>query len=176
VRGRRFNLARVLRVRRIEEELARDRFQAVERVASQAEDTAETIGREIARAQEELSETRMRRRIPPEDLLMAQTTLESLDRTLAEQKRRAKDLRREADGMRATWERARADMRALERLEERFWDLQRSEELREETREMDESALRRAPVGPALPKRPHQSSQGGLAADEGPQDSPEVRR
>jgi flagellar export protein FliJ len=174
MRGERFKLARVLRVRRIEEELARDRFKAVEQVARQAEETAETIGREIAKAQEELTETRLHRRIPPEDLVMAQMTLESLDRTLTEQRRRAGDLRREADGMRAAWERARGDMRTLERLEERFRASQRAEEQAQENREMDENALRRAPSGSPLPNRALQSSPGVLPADEGTKDSPEA--
>ena len=176
MRGQRFKLARVLRVRRIEEELARDRFVAVEQVARQAEETAETIGREIAKAQGELTETRLHRRVPPEDLVMAQTTLESLDQTLKEQRRRAGEMRREADDMRATWEQARGDMHALERLEERFRAARRSEEQKVEGREMDESALRRAPSGPPLPRRSPQSSPEALPADEGAQDSPEARR
>ncbi len=170
--SRRSRIERVLRVRRLEEETARDKFIACEQVARQAEEVAEGLGGEIARAQHELGETRMQRRVPPEDLLMAQTTLESLDGTLSEQRRRARGLRVEAEGMRATWERARQDMRALERLQERLLGAERDEERRRETQEMDEEALRRSPSGSALPARPPRSSRNASRADEGTVDPP----
>lgn len=172
MRGQRFKLERVLRVRRIEEELAREHFQSCEQVARRAEEVAENIGAEIAKAQEELVETRRYRRTPPEDLVMAQETLESLDRTLVEQKRRAGDLRREAEAIRTEWEQSRGDMRALERLEERFWHAARGEEYRAELRELDESAQRRVPSGPASPIRTAPSRPEAPRADEGAKDSP----
>ena len=164
--AKRSRLGRVLRVRRIEEEVARDKFIACDQVARQAEEVAGGIGAEIGRAQAELSETRMRRLIPPEDLLMAQSTLESLDQTLSEQRRRARELQREAGSMRSDWERARSDMRSLERLDEQLHSAERDQERRREAREMDEEALRRGPNGPALPVPPARSSPDALPTDE----------
>jgi flagellar export protein FliJ len=163
---KRTRLERVLRIRRLEEEVARDKFLSCEQVARQSEEVAEGISAEIGRAQAELSETRVQRRIPPEDLLMAQYTLESLDRNLAELRRRARDLRVEAEGMRDEWEKTRQEMRALERLDEQLQSAELEDERRQESREMDEEALRRGPSGPALPTRDGLSSPDALPADE----------
>lgn len=148
-----FRYRRVLRVRELEEELAREEFLASERVARQAEEMAERMQAELRRAHHELTETRLYQRIPPQELLTAQTTLESLDRSLSEQMRRARCLRDEAEGQRAAWEGARADVRTLERLEERQADAAREDQRRLEARALDEAARpgSRDPLGPRGP-------------------------
>jgi flagellar export protein FliJ len=145
-----FRLARVLRVRKVQEDVARSHFQACEDVARQAETVAGNISVEIERAQAELFDTRARKRIPPEDLLMAQETLESLDRTLQEQKRRARELREEAETMRAAWEEARRDALSLESLAERDLAAHADEEERSANAELDEFAHRRLSGGEPL--------------------------
>jgi flagellar export protein FliJ len=167
-------LERVLRVRQLEEEITREQFISCQSVARRAEQVADGIGAEIARAHTELSETRLQARIPPEDLVIAQTTLESLEENLAEQKRRARNFTLEADEKRTTWERARRDMRTIERIEERLRAADRESERRLEAREMDEQALRRGPVGPAFPQQPAPSSPGAWMADEEAIDAPGV--
>ena len=137
-----FKYERVQRVRHIEEELAREEYLSYERIAQQAEDSVDAMQAEIERAQQELGETRMFRRVPPEELLTAQTTLESLDSTLAEQRRRAQDLRREAEQLRAVWEGKRSEAKTLDRLEERFETAAREEQRQTEARVIDELALR----------------------------------
>jgi flagellar export protein FliJ len=166
VKSRRDRIERVLRVRRLEEEVARERFIACEQVARQADELADGISAEIARAQEQLGETRVQSLIPPEDLLSAQSTLESLDDTLAEQRRRTQELQLEADGMRATWELARQEMRALERLDEQLASAERGDQARREAREMDEEAVRRGHSGPVLDEPPGPSSPDRFLADE----------
>lgn len=160
--SRGFRYRRVLRVRELEEELAREEFLASERVARQAEEQAARMQAELKRAQTELTETRLHRRVPPEELLTAQTTLESLGRSVSEQMRLARDLRGEAEGQRAAWEGARADVRTLERLEERQAGAAREEQRRAEARALDEAARRgaRDPQARLDPPGPGSSAAG----------------
>jgi flagellar export protein FliJ len=146
---------RVRRVRQIEQELAREEFLSCAQVARRAEQAAEAMRAEVERAQRELTETRVRRRVPPHELLTAQTLLESLDATLREQRRRAGELRRAAEDLRGAWERARAEERTLERLLEHERAARESLERQAEARALDELAQRpSAGGGPRSPEQP----------------------
>jgi len=162
-----FRYRRVQRVRAIEEELAREEFLTSERIARQAEEATQAMQAEIQRAQRELSETRLFRRVPPHELLTAQTTLESLSRTLTEQRRRARDLKTQAETLRASWERARADERALERLEARTAAAWREEQRLAEARALDEVALRPPGDGTPRPDSVLRDPSGGPASSPG---------
>ena len=137
-----FRYERVKRVREIEEELAREDFLARERIARQAEEMAAAMQAELEKAQRELSETRLYRRVPPEELLTAQTTLEALGQNVSEQARRARDLRTEAETQRATWEGARTGVKTLEQLGARHEAAARETERQREARELDEATDR----------------------------------
>jgi flagellar export protein FliJ len=134
---------RVHRVRQIGEQRAREEFLTCERIARHAEELALAMQAEVERARQELCETRLQRRVPPHELLTAQATLEALDRSLVEQHRRARELAATADGLRAAWERSRADERSLGRLIEREVAAERAEDLLREARALDERAARR---------------------------------
>ena len=139
-----FRLKRVLRVRQVEEEVACNRFRECVAVMQRAEEIADGLGQELQRSRDELVETRAHKRVPPEELLLASNTLQDLEATLAEQRRRASELKTEADELRRVWESARRDRMALEQLEDRRRRDHLDEEEKRANQELDEIARRRA--------------------------------
>lgn len=139
-----FRLGRVLRVRKVEEDAARTRFHECVSVMRRAEEIADSLGDELARAGAQLTDTRLHKRSSPAELLLAHDTLQVLELNLIEQRRGLAELQLEADRLRASWERARQERLALEQLEGRrrrdhFDELEKISNL-----ELDETALRRA--------------------------------
>jgi len=139
-----FRLARVLRLRHAEEDLARTRFTERVAVMQRAEEVAQGLTNELRRSRDELFETRTHKRIPPEELLLAQNTLENLEQNLVEQRRLADELGGEVELLRAAWEAARRDRKALEQLEDRRRRDHRDREEQRANQELDETAQRRA--------------------------------
>ena len=159
MRGLHFGLARVLRVRVIEEEMARGAWQQAERAAQQAEQAVGATLGELAHAQERLAKAQGGARISPAEVVLCDGALESLRRVLAHQRRSAKARRAEAARLRLSWEAARTRMRGLERLEQRERARHRAELEAGELREIDEQALRRAGQhGPVAPWHPSEES------------------
>jgi flagellar export protein FliJ len=158
VRALRFGLARVLRVRVIEEELARGAWQPAERAAQDAEAAAGATLEEIARSEERLAREQAGGRISPAEVVLFGNALDALRRVLAHQRRSAKARRAEAARLRQAWEAARARMRGLERLEQRERAQHRADLEAGELREIDEQALRRVSRSPAAPWHPNEDS------------------
>lgn len=162
-----FRLGRVLRIRQVEEDLASTRFKECVAVMQRADEVAQSLSEELRRARDELFETRAHKRIPPEELLLAHTTLQSLEETLAEQRRRSAELQLEADNLRASWEGSRRDRQALEQLAERRKRDHFDEQEKLAGQELDETALRRASANQ------EQASSSLTASDADDPNSPE---
>lgn len=139
-----FRLSRVLRVRRVEEQAASNRFKECLAVVHRSEEVAQTLGNQLRRSRDELFETRAHKRVPPAELLLAHNTLQTLEESLAGQRQRIAELQLEADRLRSLWEAARQDRLALEQLEDRRKRDHLDEEEQRANLELDETALRRA--------------------------------
>ena len=139
-----FRLSRVLRVRRVEEDAARGRFQECVGVVRRAEEIADTLGDQLQQARLQLMDTREHKRSTPAELLLAHNTLEGLEENLYRQRRSLAELQLEADRLRASWEQARQQRLALEQLEDRRRRDHFDEQEKSANLELDEIALRRA--------------------------------
>ena len=143
-----FRLSRVLRVRKVEEEVASSRFRECASVIQRAHGVADSLAGELERARAELTETRIRKLSSPAELLLAHNTLQTLEATLIEQRRRIAELQLEADRLRLAWERARQERRALEQLEDHRRRDHFDELEKLANQDLDEIALRRASSPP----------------------------
>lgn len=170
----RFRLGRVLRVRRLQEEVARAAFLEARAEADRARAALERARERLAAGRAELAELQARPRLEPAEVIRQQETLLALQRALGPLRSRAERREEAAAERQAAWSEARAAVRGLERLEARRRGAHRAELERLETREQDERALARgaaspragtAAIAPAAAV-PAGSSQGPAAADE----------
>ena len=127
-----FRLGRVERVRRIREELARNDLLQAERVLTEARERLQRAGSELARALEEIERAQAEPSLDAALVLAAQETLPGLQARLSRRRTQVAERESAADGARAAWRAARADVRALEKLEQRervaFQDAERARE------------------------------------------------
>lgn len=140
----RFRLARVRKVRSIEEELARGDFLAAERSASLTESRLADIRALLGGVERDATRERSQGTLEPQRVLAAQAAMDDLrdsERTL---RARAAQGRLEAEDARTSWKAARAKERSLGLLEERRRAEHSVEERWREQREIDEVALRRS--------------------------------
>lgn len=143
-RGFHFRLARVLRVRALEEEIARGDLLAAQNAASLAESRLESVRGDLARARDELAERQSPGRLETEALLAAESTLPALEGRVRLGREQFLDLRATADGEHKRWKGARRDLEGLQRLEGRARDGHRDELETRERRALDEVASQRA--------------------------------
>ena len=129
-------LERVLRVRVIEEELARGAWQAAEGTARAAEDRAQDL--RSARAQMTADLGRALPELTPSWVLLSQRQIERTQSKLHTQDERARTLRRQAEAAREPWQERRSVAQGLSRLVERAHLRAREEVLALEARLLDE--------------------------------------
>jgi len=144
VKGFHFRLARLKRLREIEESAARERFLAVERVARDAEEAVERARAEVVAAEDSLRATQSSASFAPGTVLTSLVAIDALRarvRTLVE---RARTARAEAEVQREAWSVRRRDVKGLERLEDRDRERWRAEEAHREAQTLDEVASLRA--------------------------------
>ncbi len=139
-----FRLARLKRLREIDEQLARERFLAADRRALDAEHAAEEAARARAQALEELRRVQSAPQVAAHALIAASGFIETCIERLRERTNSARSLRFQAEAERATWTARRAEVKGLERLEDRDRDAWRVEEGRRDARVLDEVAGLRA--------------------------------
>lgn len=140
----RFRLARLVRVREAEEEIARDLWQRAERRYRDAEERVERIIEEIAAAIDALRHAQGGARLSPRGVLAIQATIDRQHAALEDARRRTEQLRSLADEERKPWQALRMELGALERLEAKARATHRLEATREENKEMDQLASERA--------------------------------
>jgi flagellar biosynthesis chaperone FliJ len=140
----RFRLARLLRVREVEEELARERWRTAERIARAAEGRVDLRRGELARSLELLRTEQARERIDPARVLAADLAIEGQRAALQTALEHARSARLASEQARAAWLSAKRAHEGLTRLEARDRELARQTAGQKEARELDEVASVRA--------------------------------
>jgi flagellar export protein FliJ len=149
-------LSRVLRVRGIQEQLARLRWAQALDQAERARQRVRGAQVELASAMEGLRAAQSRACIDAGRIVAAQQGVEALERRRGVLEKAAADLERLAEAEHGRWRRARMDRSALERLEERVLRSRRVSQDQREAKALDQAALERfsARPGPADPEAP----------------------
>ena len=137
----RFRLARLARVRQIEERLARERWIAQELASREADAHAERRRAEHGEALRELAELRARGRLDPAAVLGAEAWRERLLAARGAALERARAARQRADGLAGAWRAREREQEGLERLERRDRERHRRAADANETKALDEIAL-----------------------------------
>lgn len=139
-----FRLARLAKVRELQEEIARAEWQAAEDLARRAERRVHEILQLVAETNASLRELQASEQLSSTEVLALQDLLERVMRTLANAKRQAAELRAAAEVAREPWTALRVELEGLARLEQRARDDHRTELTRVENAELDQIALERA--------------------------------
>ncbi|MCA8980468.1 MAG: flagellar export protein FliJ [Planctomycetes bacterium] len=139
-----FRLARLFKVREIQEEIARGEWQAAEDLARRAEQRVHEILQLVAETNASLRELQASEQLSSTEVLALQDLLERVTRTLAGARRQAAELRAAAERAREPWTALRVELEGLGRLEQRARDAHRTELTRVENAELDQIALERA--------------------------------
>lgn len=140
----RFRLARLLRVREIEERLARERWVAQELASREADALVERRRAEHDLALRELGELRAKPRLDPAAVLDAESWGERLLAARGAALERARTARFQADELAGAWRLREREKEGLERLSRRDREIHRRASDAVETKALDEIALMRA--------------------------------
>lgn len=156
-----FRLARVLRVRRIEEEIARGEWLGAVAEAQRASARASAIADELDTALAELGALRSAVHCRVSEVLALEGTLDSVGRALRRGRERQATLERQAEAARPPWERRRQAVQGLERWRDRAREKHERERIQKESALMDEISsartLRRGRPGPGAVPGPQPS-------------------
>jgi len=134
-----FRLARVLKIRRLEERVARSAWGEAESRTRTAEAHAQTMRSELEEARAELRKN-LGGLLRPQNVELAHRLIDRRVTELAQAQASVETLRDQAARLAQAWRERDARKQALERLEERHLGRHRLEALVEEGREMDERA------------------------------------
>jgi flagellar biosynthesis chaperone FliJ len=140
----RFRLARLLRVRAVEEEVARERWRSSEHAARALEETESVRRAELASSLELLLVLQSRPRIDAARVLAADLAIEGQRCALRDAAGHARTARVRCEEHRGAWIACKRAHEGLARLEARDRDLARRGADSKETRELDEVAGARA--------------------------------
>lgn len=155
----RFRLARLGRVRQIEEHRAREQWLAAEEIAHNHEQVLNHRRSALEAAEAELRERHADTQVDPSRVLLAERGVERALEAVERAAEHAEASRNHAEAQRAVWSERRADVRALEKLEEKRRAEHKAEAERVEARRLEEISLQA--------KSPLQNSlQGGSVAEE----------
>ena len=144
MKGYQFRLARLMRVRDVEERIAKERFLAADRIAREAEDAVVDAREAVRSAEDDLRATQAQQSLSPSRVLAALDLIAGLRARVRALHERSLPLRAAAEVERAAWGERRRDLRGLERLEDRDRERVRAEEGRREALTLDEVAAMRA--------------------------------
>lgn len=158
----RFRLARVARVREIEEESARAQWAAAESLAARAEAALEAARESATAARLELAQLQSAPRLDPAAVMRAHGLVQRLLARVKLAKEAWRQARIRADQQMALWRERDRDRKALDKLEERAHERFLAEEQALESAKADEVALQRA-LRPARTG----SSPEGFSVEEG---------
>ncbi len=139
-----FRLARLARVRRVEEEVAKAAWQTAVAIAREADERLAVIETQLTEAYEFLRQAQSEGQLHPRHVLNVRRSTQLLEdhkRAARESSRRA---HAEADEARVPWQKAHAALEGLSRLEDKARDRFRQELNREEAKEADQIAIQRA--------------------------------
>ena len=140
----RFPLHRLLRVRELGEELARNELLAAESVAQEAARRLAAVRDDVRAALAHIARLQAAPEIDTELVLAAQRSIPALERRVRTREEELAKARAAADVAREAWQAARVDKRALERLEERAKGVFRESERALEDKALQEQVDRKA--------------------------------
>lgn len=140
----RFPLSRLLRVRELGEELARNELLAAESRVQEAERRLAAARDEVRAALAHIARLQSSPMIEAELVLAAQRSVPALERRVRTREEELASLRIAADAAREAWQAARVDKRALERLEDRAKGVFRESERALEDKALQEQVDRKA--------------------------------
>ena len=163
-----FRLARVKRVREIEERVARAAWSSAERTATEAEARCDAARERIADARRAPAGE-----IDPTRILLGHRATDGLLQGLLRSKEAALTLRGQAARLGQAWQGREVDRRALEELETRARERHRVAREREEAKEMDETGIARSRRG--RPDAPGQDRETGSSHTPRPTDEGRAR-
>jgi len=139
-----FRLARLARVRVLQEEQARAEWQAAEQEAEAARTHRDQAHADRVQAREVLANDLRTSSIAPGEVVLAHQQLDRMDREFTRRRELAATAQFHADRARTPWEERRRDVRALERLEDKARTEHQYEVEAAEAQQLDETALMRA--------------------------------
>ena len=139
-----FPLARVKRVRAVEEQMARARFGSAEGLAREAEALVDARQVDVAVAIDDLRGLQGAPALEPRAVITALGVVDQRREELRLAQARAQTLRFQAEELRKHWLERAKDLRGLERLESRTIDAARREAEHAEALQLDETASQRA--------------------------------
>ena len=141
----RFRLARLERVRAIEERVARATWSRAEQEAAEAETEYATRRDAIAEARAQLTEARSETGpLDLDELLLAERAIDGMVSQLRNVREAALTRRGQAESLLRDWRERKTGKRALEQLRSKAKARHAATELEDENREQDELALMRA--------------------------------
>lgn len=140
----RFRLARVRRVRDIEEEIARSALLAAEGTLRAAERALDETRARLAQAHDAIEELQRRSPVDPRDVLAADATVRGLARRVTQAQQSLAAALEAEQRARNAWLEARRDARTLGQLETRAAANHRAERETREARETEELTAGRA--------------------------------
>ena len=140
----RFPLHRLLRVRELGVELARNELLAAESVAQEAALRLAAVRDDVRAALAHIARLQAAPEIDTELVLAAQRSIPALERRVRTREEELAKARAAADVAREAWQAARVDKRALERLEERAKGVFRESERALEDKALQEQVDRKA--------------------------------
>jgi flagellar export protein FliJ len=139
-----FQLQRLARVRKVQEDLARAAWQAAEAAARELARRVEAAEAGILEAVEDLRTLQSSPRLEAAQLIQAQQAVQLLSVRREALVGRQRDAQAEADRLREPWQALRTELEGLRRLEEKARERHRLEAERIETNETDQVAMERA--------------------------------
>jgi flagellar export protein FliJ len=142
-----FKLARLARVRKIEEEQARVAWQAAETLARRADESVRAAERDVIEATEALRAAQSSAQLEPLAILNIDDAIARLGQRVGVMRAEAERCHLEAATKRAPWQTLRTELEGLTRLEEKARTNHRIEHERAEALEMDQLASERSARG-----------------------------
>ena len=139
-----FKLARLARVRHVQEEQARAKWQSAELEARHAQARVEGLGEQALVALGYLRDLQGQAQLDPGRVLSARRSIELLDSARRSALKNARACRARADVARTPWQNQRAELEGLKRLEDKARARFRLEAEQAEAKESDQLSMERA--------------------------------
>ena len=142
-----FKLGRLARVRAVQEEQARARWQSAAAAARQLEEHVQATSRDIDQALDYLRSAQACAALDTGRVLNAHEALQLLERRRADLRRRHLGACARAEELRAPWQAVRTELEGLKRLEDKARGEHRRERERQDAATTDQIAIERATRG-----------------------------
>ncbi len=144
MKGFKFKLDRLARVRKVQEEIARAAWRTAVLEAQDAQGRCDDVREEIVEAIVDLRQLQTSASIDTRQVLMAREALGFLEERRDALLRIAEDAQRAAEALREPWQALRTELEGLTRLEDKERVKYRIKTERDDAKQLDEQAMDRA--------------------------------